>query len=85
MSGGRIETFTRLMRPVFGYALALSWTAQMLAVACVILFRTEQAAGIVNAMGALGPIWAVGLSVLGIYVYRRSSEKMEKKNDGDTD
>lgn len=68
-------TFTRLMRPTFGYIVALSWGSQMLAVAFVILFKTDQAAGIITAMGSLATIWAVGLSVLGIYVYRRSDEK----------
>lgn len=73
----KIDNFSRLVRPVFGMIVALSWGAQMFAVAFVILFKSQAAAAIINAMGSLGPIWAIGLSVLGIYVYRRSSEKMK--------
>ncbi len=71
----KIETFTKLMRPTFGYIVAVSWGVQMLAVAFVILFKTGQAAEVINAMGSLSTTWAVGLSVLGVYVYKRSEEK----------
>ena len=70
--------FTRLMRPTFGYIVAISWGVQMLSVAYVILFKTAEASGVINAMGSLTTTWAVGLSVLGIYVYRRSDEKKVK-------
>ncbi len=30
---------------------------------------------VINAMASLGTIWTVGLSVLGIYVYKRSQDK----------
>lgn len=71
----KVEMFTRLMRPVFGYVVALSWAAQMLAVAFVIVFKTDQASSVVNSLESLSTTWAVGLSVLGIYVYKRSAEK----------
>lgn len=70
----KIEIFSKLMRPFFGYVVALSWGLQMLSVACVILFKTDQAAGIINSMESLSTTWAVGLSVLGIYVYRRKEK-----------
>lgn len=63
------------MRPTFGYLMALTWSAQMLALAYTIVARPEQAGAILNGMEALGLIWSVGLSVLGIYVYPRSDEK----------
>lgn len=47
----------------------------MLALAWVIIFETEKASIVINAMESLGTIWAVGLSVLGIYVYKRSEDK----------
>ncbi len=47
----------------------------MLGVAYVIIFDTERAGFIINAMASLSAIWAVGLSVLGIYVYKRSEDK----------
>lgn len=73
--------FTRLMRPVFGYIVAITWGAQMLALAFVILFKTDQAAGVITAMGSLSTVWGVGLSVLGIYVYKRSEDKKLEKQE----
>jgi biotin transporter BioY len=63
------------MRPTFGYLMAITWAAQMLGLAYVIVFETAQAGAVLNAMSALSAIWAVGLSVLGIYVYKRSEDK----------
>ena len=63
------------MRPTFGYMMALTWAAQMLAVAYVIVFDTAKSGLVLSAMSSLSAIWAVGLSVLGIYVYRRSEDK----------
>ncbi len=72
------DPYVRRMRPTFGYLIALTWTAQMLAIAYVIAFETGQAGVVIDAMASLGTIWAVGLSVLGIYVYQRSEEKKRR-------
>lgn len=72
MSG---DAFVRRMRPTFGYVMALTWAAQMGAIAYVVAVEPERAPPVIAAIGSLGTIWTVGLSVLGIYVYRRSSEK----------
>ena len=69
------DKFVRRMRPTFGYFMAVTWAAQMLAIAYVIVFHTEKSAFVLNAMGNLSVIWGMGLSVLGIYVYKRSEEK----------
>lgn len=69
------DLYVRRMRPTFGYIMAFTWAAQMLAIAFVILENPEQAGHIMRAMGDLDTIWTVGLSVLGIYVYKRSQEK----------
>ena len=69
------DAFVRRMRPSFGYILALTWLAQMLAVAYVIAFDPARAGTVIGAMASLSTIWTVGLSVLGIYVYKRSQEK----------
>lgn len=69
------DPYVRRMRPTFGYIIAVTWAAQMLAIAYVIVFETPQAALVIEAVQSLGTIWAVGLSVLGIYVYKRSEEK----------
>lgn len=69
------DPFVRRMRPTFGYIMAVTWFAQMSGVAYVIFFDPQNAPAILSALGALSPIWGVGLSVLGIYVYKRSEDK----------
>jgi hypothetical protein len=55
---------------------------RLLAIAWVIVSKPAEATAIINAMARLSTIWAVGLSVLGIYVYKRSQEKIHA-NRGD--
>ena len=69
------DPYVRRMRPTFGYIIAVTWAAQMFAIAYVIVFETNQAALVIEAVQSLGTIWGIGLSVLGIYVYKRSEEK----------
>lgn len=69
------DAYVRRMRPTFGYIMAITWGAMMLSLAYVILFETEQAHVVITAIQSLSPTWAVGLSVLGIYVYKRSEDK----------
>ena len=69
------DKYVRRMRPTFGYLMAVTWAAQMLGIAYVIIFDTQRAALILTSMASLSAIWAVGLSVLGIYVYKRSEDK----------
>ncbi len=86
------DPYVRRMRPTFGYLIAITWAAQMLALAYVIVFETEKASLVIEAMESLGTIWAVGLSVLGIYVYKRSEDKkltsvkyIDRLSDRETD
>lgn len=76
------DPYVRRMRPTFGYLMALTWAAQMLALAYVIVFETAQADIVLQSMESLGTIWMVGLSVLGIYVYKRSEEKRITPSQG---
>lgn len=69
------DAYVRRMRPTFGYVMALSWGAQMGALAWVTVADPARAGAVIEAMASLGTIWTVGLSVLGIYVYKRSEEK----------
>ncbi len=69
------DPYVRRMRPTFGYLMALTWAAQMFGLAYVVIFETAQAAAVLQGMSSLSAIWAVGLSVLGIYVYKRSEDK----------
>lgn len=72
------DKYVRRMRPTFGYFMALTWAAQMLGIAYVIVFDTQRSGEVLSAMSSLSAIWAVGLSVLGIYVYKRSEDKKVK-------
>ncbi|WP_188051994.1 3TM-type holin [Azospirillum sp. Sh1] len=67
--------YVRNMRPTFGYAMAFTWVIQMLAVTWAIVMTPAEAARIIQAVAELGFMWAVGLSVVGVYVWRRSDEK----------
>jgi hypothetical protein len=69
------DAYITRMRPTFGYVMALTWLVQMSAIAWVIVADPVQANLIITAMTSLGTIWSVGLSVLGIYVYKRSEDK----------
>ncbi len=69
------DAYVRRMRPTFGYVMALTWCAQMVAVAWVIVSDPARAGPVIDAMASLGTIWTMGLSVLGIYVYKRSGDK----------
>ena len=41
----------------------------------LLVFQTDKAALAIESVESLGTIWAVALSVLGIYVYKRSEDK----------
>lgn len=69
------DLYIRRMRPTFGYIMAFTWAAQMFAVAFVVVFDTTNVGHVLAGMASLSTIWAVGLSVLGIYVYKRSEDK----------
>lgn len=69
------DAYVRRMRPTFGYLVAISWTAQMFSLSYILIYETEKAHLIISAMESLGTIWAVALSVLGVYVYKRSEDK----------
>lgn len=79
------DLYVRRMRPTFGYIIAVTWGAQMLSLAYIIVADTANASMVINAMSDLGAIWAVGLSVLGIYVYKRSGEKTFMRKAGSQD
>ncbi len=72
------DWYVRRMRPTFGYIMAFTWGIQMLALAYTIIAEPDRAGGIVSSMESLSMIWSVGLSVLGIYVYKRSEDKKQK-------
>ncbi len=52
--------------------IALTWDLQTAAIAFAMVSEPEYAAGIVNAVTALTPMWGIALSVLGINIVKRS-------------
>ena len=58
--------------------MAVTWAVQMLSLAWIIVTDPGQAGVVLQAMDSLSLIWSVGLSILGIYVYKRSEEKRGK-------
>ena len=69
------DPYVRRMRPTFGYVMAGTWAAQMGSVAWIVVAAPRDAAQVIESLGALSLMWSVGLSVLGVYVYKRSADK----------
>lgn len=69
------DPYVRRMRPTMGYALILSWSMTMAAVVYVIVTDPGAASAVIVALADLSVMWSVALSVLGLYVYKRSEDK----------
>jgi hypothetical protein len=69
------DPFRARWRPTFGYAAALTWTAQVGGTVYAIVANPEFAAEIINAVTALTPMWSVALAVLGVSIRQRSRDK----------
>jgi hypothetical protein len=69
------DPVVRRMRPMFGYAMALTWTVQMLSASYTIVLNPARAAEVLNGIAATTMLWGMGLAVLGVYVNGRTQEK----------
>lgn len=69
------DGYVRRMRPTFGYLMAFTRAAQMFGLAYTIFVNPSEAGQIMATVSHLTGIWGIGLSVLGIYVYKRSEDK----------
>ncbi len=77
------DTYVKRWRPTFGYAMAATWSLQILGSMGGILYAIvavpTEAAMILTAIGeanaATVPMWAVALSVIGVSVWKRSEDK----------
>ncbi|HET8728530.1 MAG TPA: portal protein, partial [Alphaproteobacteria bacterium] len=69
------DAYVRRMRPTFGYVMAASFAGQMGALAWLTVRDPGAAASVAVALADLTWLWGIGLSVLGVYVYKRSEEK----------
>lgn len=72
------DLYVRRWRPTFGYAVALTWTATMIAVSWAIIAQPVQAPTIITALVNTSPIWGIALGVLGVSVVKRSQDKKNK-------
>ena len=79
------DPFVRRMRPFAGYIITLSSAALVAAVVKTIWVAPEHAVTVVNAATSMTPILVPMLSVVGVYVWKRSSEKMAGMNKGGGD
>jgi hypothetical protein len=69
------DKFKSYWRPLFGYVMALTWGAVMLAATYQILFKPDYASATIASLGQLSGLWGIGLAVLGINVWKRSDDK----------
>ncbi|MBU0698735.1 MAG: holin family protein, partial [Proteobacteria bacterium] len=69
------DKFKSYWRPLFGYVMALTWGAIMLATTYQILFTPNIAGTTIASLGQLSGLWGIGLAVLGINVWKRSDDK----------
>lgn len=76
------DPYVRRMRPTMGYALILSWTLTMAAIVYTIVTDPAAASAVIVALADLSVMWSVALSVLGLYVYKRSEDKKPSTGPG---
>jgi hypothetical protein len=69
------DPFVRRARPAFLYAMALTWTLQMIGLMVAIALNPQQGAALITAAAGLTAMWSVALAVVGVYVKGRSDEK----------
>lgn len=62
-------------RPAFGWIMAASFGAVMFAIAYLLVTDPAQVGVAANGVASLTTIWSVGLSVLGVAVWKRSDDK----------
>ena len=70
------DPFVRRMRPFAGYVITLSVAALVAVVVKTIWVAPQYAVSVVGAAVNMTPILVPALAVVGVYVYKRSSEKM---------
>lgn len=77
------DPYVRRWRPTFGYAMAATWSLQILGTVAGMIYaivaEPKNAAdiltGIAEANAATATMWTVALSVMGVAVWKRSADK----------
>ena len=77
------DPFVRRWRPFYGYAVAVSWAAQMIGFTFMFVYvaisNPDGLAALVSQFamlsGSLVALWGIALAVLGVSVHKRSQDK----------
>jgi hypothetical protein len=69
------DPYVRRARPTFMYAMALTWTLQMLGITLVIVIQPAYAAALLQAAAEMTTLWGIALTVVGVAVKARSDDK----------
>jgi Holin of 3TMs, for gene-transfer release len=69
------DPYVRRARPTFMYAMALTWTLQMLGITLVIVIQPAYAAALLHAAAEMTTLWGIALTVVGVAVKARSDDK----------
>lgn len=69
------DRFKSYWRPAFGYAMVLTWCLTWVALCYVIIFETEKAQLVVNALANTTALWGIALAVLGVQITKRTQDK----------
>lgn len=79
---GDLCWFERFWRPVFGYAVSLTWVLHMLTICYVVWSNNPRAPEIIMALVETTSLWSMALGVMGISVVQntRKSPSTPKEN-----
>lgn len=69
------DPYVRRARPTFLYIMAGTWAVQTLGLVLAIVLWPVEAPKILASIGELAFMWAIALSVIGVYVKVRSDDK----------
>jgi hypothetical protein len=69
------DKFKSYWRPAFGYAMVLTWCLTWFALGYVIIFETDKAQMVVNALANTTALWGIALAVLGVQITKRTHDK----------
>lgn len=72
--------FERFWRPLFGYAVSLTWILHMLTICWVVWMDNPRAPEIIMALVDTTSLWSVALGVFGISVVKNASEQQTPNN-----
>jgi len=77
------DKYVARWRPTYGYAVTFTWTLQMIVFSFILVYAvvavpanaTAIISAVVAMISAFSVMWGVALSVLGVYVSKRSQDK----------